>query len=136
MYSFREGTPPAPSHGDDFRGAAIRRGQRARTRLQHRHDHSILEVRVYRTRAALLLFFGSVRAILHEDHSVVGLQPAPQLDVGLTLYVHEDETACEADGHHNQFRPKRPFKDAFEIKRDRQKVITVVVYRAGDFFSL
>ena len=87
------------------------------TCLCYWHHHCILDVRGLSARRGVLLqFFGGVWAVLNKDHSVVGFQPAPQLNINLTLHVHEDQAACESNGHHNKFCPKWPFKDTFEIK--------------------
>ena len=49
-------------------------------------------------------------AVLHSDDAVEGLEAAPQLQVDFTLDVHEDEAACEAYGHHDQFCPEGPLQ--------------------------
>lgn len=51
-----------------------------------------------------------LRAVLHSDDAVEGLEAAPQLQVDFTLDVHEDEAACEADGHHDQLCPEGPLQ--------------------------
>lgn len=51
-----------------------------------------------------------LRAVLHSDDAVEGLEATPQLQVDLTLDVHEDEAACEAYGHHNQLGPEGPLQ--------------------------
>lgn len=50
------------------------------------------------------------RAVLHSDDAVKGLKAAPQLQVDFTLDIHEDETACEAYGYHNQLGPEGPLQ--------------------------
>lgn len=109
--------PPAPSNRDDFGRGALCRWQWIWTCLRHRHNHGIFDFRVHITWEVLLQFVGSVWAILHKDDTVVGLQPTPQLNVDFTLYVHEDETSREANGHHNQFCPKWPFQHTCETER-------------------
>lgn len=49
-----------------------------------------------------------LRAVLHGDDAVEGLEAAPQLQVDFTLDVHEDEAAGEAYSHHDQLGPERP----------------------------
>lgn len=49
-------------------------------------------------------------AVLHRDDAVEGLEAAPQLQVDLTLDVHEDEATREADGHHDQLGPEGPLQ--------------------------
>lgn len=49
-------------------------------------------------------------AVLHSYDAVEGLEAAPQLQVDFTLDVHEDEAACEANGHHNQLGPEGPLQ--------------------------
>lgn len=51
-----------------------------------------------------------LRAVLHRDDAVEGLEAAPQLQVDFTLDVHEDEAACEAYGHHDQLGPEGPLQ--------------------------
>lgn len=51
-----------------------------------------------------------LRAVLHSDDTVEGLEAAPKLQVDFTLDVHEDEAASEAYGHHNQLGPEGPLK--------------------------
>lgn len=69
--------PAGLSHWYNLGGPALCRRQWIRTCVRYRHHHGVLGVRVYVTREVLLLLFGSVGAILHKDHAVVGLQPAP-----------------------------------------------------------
>ena len=49
-------------------------------------------------------------AVLHSDDAVEGLEAAPQLQVDLTLDVHENEATGEADGHHDQLGPEGPLQ--------------------------
>ena len=113
------GRPPlAPSHGYELSGAGLRGLPCGGPCLQRGHRPSVLGVHAHGARAVLLRPLGCVRAVLHEDHAVVGLQPAPQLHVDLALYIHEDQTSCEADGHHNQLCPKWPFEDTFQRKEN------------------
>lgn len=51
-----------------------------------------------------------VGAVVHVDDAVEGHEAAPQLQVDLTLDVHEDEAACEAYGDHNQLGPEGPLQ--------------------------
>lgn len=51
-----------------------------------------------------------LRAVLHSDDTVEGLEAAPKLQVDFTLDVHEDEATGEAYGHHNQLGPEGPLK--------------------------
>lgn len=51
-----------------------------------------------------------VGAVLHSDDAVEGLEAVPQLQVDLTLDVHEDEAASEANGHHDQLSPEGPLQ--------------------------
>ena len=51
-----------------------------------------------------------LRAVLHRDDAVEGLEAAPQLQVDFTLDVHEDEAACEAESHQDQLRPEGPLE--------------------------
>lgn len=87
------------------------------TCLCYWHHHCILHLWGLSAQGAFLLqFFDGVWAVLNKDHSVVGFQPAPQLDVNLTLHVHEDQASCESNGHHDEFGPKWPFEDTFETE--------------------
>lgn len=51
-----------------------------------------------------------LRAVLHCDDAVEGLETAPQLQVDFTLDVHEDEASCEAYRHHDQLGPEGPLQ--------------------------
>lgn len=105
------------SNWHDLRCRLFRRWLRVCTCLCYWHHHCILHLRGLSARRAFLLqFFDGVWAVLNKDHSVVGFQPAPQLDVNLTLHIHEHQASCEPDGHHNEFCPKWPFEDTFEIE--------------------
>lgn len=107
----------SPSNWHDLRCHFFSCQLRVCTCLCYWHHHRILDIRALSARRVLLLqFFGGVWAVLNKDHSVVGFQPAPQLNINLTLHVHEDEASCESNGHHHEFCPKRPFEDTLEIK--------------------
>lgn len=105
-----------PSHGDDLRGPTLCRGQCTSGRLGCRHCPCGLGVRARLARAAPVRPLGGVWAVLHKDHTIVGLEPAPELDVDFALNIHEDQAPCEANGHHHQLGPKRPLKDTLETE--------------------
>lgn len=43
------------------------------------------------------------------------------MDVDFALDVHEHQSACEADGHHHQFGPERPFQDAWGMEQRQRR---------------
>lgn len=46
------------------------------------------------------------------DHSIVGLESLPQLQVDFALNIHKKKSSSEANGHDHQLSPKGPLQYA------------------------
>lgn len=55
--------------------------------------------------------FTRVWPVLDVYDPVVSLESPPKVDVDFALDVHEHQSTREADGHHHQLGPERPFQD-------------------------
>lgn len=106
------GEGPEPSHVKDLHTVILCLCVLGRVCVRLRRYKSLFVLQVGLQKRGLIknFDFTGLWAILHVYYSVVGLESPPQLDVDLALHVHEHQSACEADGHHHQLGPKRPFQ--------------------------
>ena len=78
----------------------------------------VLQTGLHQRRLLQSQLFAGVGAVLDVYDPVVRLESPPQLDVDLTLHVHEHQAPREADGHHHQLGPERPLEDPWAKGRE------------------